>query len=304
MKTPFKILLPVAIFTISGIFFNSCKKESVTTSNDPVATTNTQVAMQDDAEADGIYDNVFDNVMADDEVGVGASIGIFGSANLGSDGKEVPGSPNGVDSADRCFKVTREPGTPGVFPKTITIDFGAGCTCKDGHIRKGKIVTVYTGRMIVPGSKATTTFVDYYVDSVKVEGTHEIANNSTQQSRIFTRTVTDGKLSKPNGNYIKWSATHTNTQTAGLGTPLYPLDDEFDITGPAQGENKHGADIFTWSRSITKALHKKFTCRWFVSGTITITRNGNTGTFDYGNGDCDNRATLTIGSSVKEITLH
>lgn len=305
MTHSFSSLRPFAATLLAAsLFFTSCKKE-LSNNTDNTLATDTQVATEDDAEADVVYDDVFDNVMGvDEEVGLGAGIGIFGAAQQsGDEGGVIQTTPNGVDS-NRCFTVTRVPNTPGVFPKTVTIDFGTGCTGPDGRTRKGKIITVYTGRMIVPGSQATTTFVNYYVDSVHVEGTHTVKNNSTASVRIFTRSVVNGKLSKPSGNYTQWNATHTNTQTAGLGTPNFPLDDEFDITGSASGQNSRNGRILNWERLITDPLHKRFTCRWFVSGKLRITRNGNIGLLDYGNGTCDNLATITINGVTKTIRLH
>ncbi len=292
-----KILAATLVFGL--LCFVACKKDG-TTSNTEL---NTEVssAVQDDAEADMAYDDVFTNVMGTDaDAGIGTGIGIFGRTSSGT----TTGRETGVDSITPCFTVTRVPIIPGVFPKTITIDFGAGCTGLDGRTRKGKIVTVYTGPMIVPGSQATTTFVNYYLDSLHIEGSHTIKNNSTSSVRVFTRTVTNGKISKPSGNYIMWNATHTNTQTAGLGTPLFPLDDEFDITGNASGQNYRNGNTVSWSHSITNPLHKKFTCRWFSNGTIIFNINTHSATLDYGSGTCDNQATLSIGGQTISITLH
>ncbi|MEO7310156.1 MAG: hypothetical protein ABIX01_07160 [Chitinophagaceae bacterium] len=305
MKPIFKLFGILAATMLStGLLITSCKKEVSNNTEDSVAV-ETQLASEDDAEADVIFDGVFDNVLGvDEEVGLGAGIGVFGAANNGDDGGlDQRGGANGVDSV-RCFTVTRVPNIPGVFPKTITIDFGTGCTGPDGKTRRGKVITVYTGRMVEPGSEATTTFDGFYVDSVHVEGAHRIKNNSTATVRIFTRTVVNGKLSKPSGNSIQWNATHTNTQTAGLGTPNFPLDDEFDITGFAEGQNTRGTRVNTWSRLIINPLHKKFICRWFGSGTVKVTRNGNSAFLDFGTGSCDNQATVTIGGVVHVITLH
>ncbi len=306
MKHTFRLFGILAATMLStGLLLTSCKKEINNTTDDSVIV-ETQMASEDDAEADVVYDGVFDNVMGvDEEVGLGGGIGVFGSANQvdDKDGEVEPGTPFGVDSVTRCFTITRVPNTPGIFPKTITLNFGNGCTGRNGKTRRGKIITVYTGRMIAPGSEATTTFDGFYVDSVHVQGVHRIKNNSTAAVRIFTRTVVGGKLSKPSGNFIQWNATHTNTQTAGLGTPNFPLDDEFRITGFAEGQNKRGVRLLTWSRLIVNSLQKKFTCRWFGSGTVRITRNGNAAILDYGNGSCDNQAIITNGGVTRTITL-
>lgn len=299
MKRNFRFtgILAAALLT-AFLFFTACQKDNSSIPNDSPADAETQLAMEDDAEADMTYDDVFVSVLGtDDEVGIGNGIGVFGRTS----GDNTTGR---FDSAgNRCFTVTRVPAAPGVFPKTITIDFGTGCTGPDGRTRRGKIITVYTGRLIVPGSEAITTFDSYYVDGVHVEGRHKVKNNSTNAVRIFTRTVINGKLTKPNGNYVKWDATHTNAQTAGLGTPLFPLDDEFDITGGATGEHFRNGNTRTWSRLIITPLHKKFTCNWIVSGIVKIDRNGTDARLNFGNGNCDNQAVLAIGGNRYNITL-
>ncbi len=178
----------------------------------------------------------------DDQVGIGSGIGVFGSANgNGEIGSGISGRTD--SSGNRCFTVTITPLTPGVFPKTIVLDFGNGCVGPGGRVRKGKIITVYTGPMVAPGSKATTSFENYYVDSNKIEGVHVIQNNSTSNNKIFTVRVENGKITKPNGNYTAWNKNKTWTQIEGNGTPNFPQDDVFSITGSANGTIKKGNRI-------------------------------------------------------------
>ncbi|WP_315820279.1 hypothetical protein [Paraflavitalea speifideaquila] len=72
---------------------------------------------------------------------------------------------------------------------------------------------VYSGRLLLPGNSATTTFEGFYLDSIQVEGTHKVTNTSTQDKRSFTVEVTNAKLTKPNGNFSTWSSNKTITQT-------------------------------------------------------------------------------------------
>lgn len=254
-----------------------------------------------DAEADILYNEVFDNVMGvDGEVGLGAGIGVFKT----SSGEAEPLLLGRTDSSgQRCFTVTVTPQQSNSFPRTIVIDFGAGCLGRDGRLRKGKISTVYTGRMVMPGSKATTTFDNHFVDSIKVEGTHSVENVSTSNQRSFNLKVVNGKLSKPSGDYTLHNKNKTWLQTEGNGTPLFPVDDVFSITGNSSGTVKRGTATNTWTSDILQAVIRKFTCRWPVSGQVQTTRNSRTGLLDYGNGACDNKATLTINGVVHHITL-
>ncbi len=43
-----------------------------------------------------------------------------------------------------CAIYTIDDTIPGDYPKTLTLDFGTGCTSADGIIRSGKIVYVFS----------------------------------------------------------------------------------------------------------------------------------------------------------------
>ncbi|MGH2648266.1 MAG: hypothetical protein ACRDE8_11890 [Ginsengibacter sp.] len=87
----------------------------------------------------------------------------------------------------------------------------------------------------------------------------------------------------------------------GNGTPFYPLDDKFEITGNASGSNSNGN---TWTSEIIDPLIKRFTCPWRVKGTVNITRGATMAVLDYGDGSCDNKTTITINGITDIITLH
>ena len=289
----------ITLLTASALF-TACQKTNNTEVAAKLELKQASISTEADAEATVLYDDVFDNVMGtNSEVGLGGSIGIYGRSAVKTSARF-----EGVDSTPRCFTTTITPLAPGAFPKTVTVNFGTGCTGKDGHMRRGKVITVFSGRMIEPGSKAATTFDGYYVDSVKVEGYHFIQNNSTSNNRIFTVRVENGKLTKPSGNYVAWNDTKTRTQTEGNGTPEYIKDDVYSIRGEANGTVKYNDKTLQWSSAIVEPIIRKFTCRWAVKGQIKITRNTNTSLFDYGNGSCDDQATLTINGQVHNITLH
>lgn len=294
-----KAFLTVA--TASLIFIGCQKSAEVSNSVTPEELEQTITISEGDAEAEVLYDDVFDNVMGvDDQIGIGSGIGVHNASN--GNGEIGDGIAARTDS-NRCFTKTVTPQTPGVFPKTIVLDFGNGCTGPGGHVRKGKIITVYTGPMFIPGSKATTTFDNYYVDSNKIEGVHVIQNNSTSNNKIFTVRVENGKITKPSGNYTAWNKNKTWTQTEGNGTPNFPVDDVYSITGTASGTIKKGTVLIQWSSEIIQPVIRKFTCRWPVQGQVRKTRNSRTSVLDYGNGTCDNKAIITINGQTHQITL-
>ncbi|HPG10994.1 MAG TPA: hypothetical protein PLU37_05645 [Chitinophagaceae bacterium] len=286
------------LLTFSILSIISCQKENSGTTDQQEAEM-ARASGEANAEAESVFDKVFDDVMgANDEVGVSGT-GIF----YGRTDTLVP--------VPRCFTVTVEHPNNTPFPVVITIDFGTtGCTGPDGRVRRGKIITEYTARLIMPGAMATTTFDGYYVNDVHVEGTHKITNTATTNTgaRQFTIIVTDGKLTKPNGNYIKWNSEKHITQIEGIVTPS-PLDDIYKIEGGSHGQILRGNLLVGWQSSITEPLIKRILCRWLVKGRVrTVRVNASTNTpwvaiLDFGNGQCDNQATLSINGQTFQITL-
>lgn len=298
--------LLTAITLMGTLAIVSCKKESSNTDTPAQKEEFATATSEAQAENEAIFDDVFDNVVGvDTEVGLGGT-GVFGGAHFsGNVGDEVLNGTNGVDS-NRCFTVTyTQLSAPARFPLKVVLDFGTGCTGRDGRTRKGKIIIVYSGPLFIPGNSTTTTFDGYVVNDISVQGTHKITNQSTQGSRSFNVQVLDAKLTHTNGNFSQWNSDRTITQIEGLGTPLFPLDDVFKVEGSANGAVNRNSKFFQWSVIISEPLIKRFTCRWFVKGTIVMRKSDSpVAELNYGTGTCDDKATLTVNGQVREITLH
>ena len=285
-------LLPLLLF-FSLLTISSCQKED--SQNGTVEEQEieaSKASSEADSEAEIVFNGIFDDAMGvNDEVGVGGT-GVFGRLDV-------------------CPVVTvTRLNPPDLFPVRILMDFGTnGCIGPDGHFRKGKVITTYTNRLMIPGAFATTTFDGFYFDSTKVEGTHKITNTSaTNIARRFTVNVIEAKLTKPNGNFIEWNSEKVITQLEGLSTPA-PMDDIFKIEGGSRGRVKRGALLVGWQSTILEPLVKRFNCRWIVRGVIrTVRLNATTNSpwiavLNFGNGNCDNLAVITINGVSYQITL-
>jgi hypothetical protein len=300
MKQFFSLSKSVLVITLSGlIIFSSCKKDSATNSNDPNATLTVEAA-QSDAVSDAQFDDVFNITMGVQSSDVGENIGLGTGSGIIYRTTNAANTKS-TDSTARCFTVTVQPATLHVFPKTVTIDFGSGCVGKDGKLRKGKIITTYTGPMFMPGSMATTTFDNYNVDSFQIEGTHSVKNTSTSNAISWSVKVTGGKITNTlNGKWRKWDSERNHSQIQGSDTPYNFSDDVFQITGSASGSNSNGV---SWTSTITDPLTRKVSCRWIDAGKIEIVRNANTAILDFGDGTCDNKMTITINGISYNISL-
>jgi hypothetical protein len=305
MKINRNLYLSLSCVACISLYIISCKKDGSSNDNPVEKQEFASVTSASDAEAEGVFNDVFDNVIGvNTEVGIGGT-GIFAGTRVpASQGEEILGGARGLDTT-HCFTVNIVPLDSGtIFPLRVIIDFGTGCTALDGKTRKGKIITEYSNSLVIPGATATTTFDGYYVNDIKVEGTHTVTNGSTANNRSFTVEV-DGKLSRDNGNFSEWNSTKTIAQVSGLGTPWVPADDVFEVTGSANGAVKIGDKLYEWNTKITNPLSKQFGCRYIAKGTIGLYKNSTlVALLDYGQGDCDNKATLTVNGAEAIITLH
>lgn len=185
------------------------------------------------------------------------------------------------------------------WPRKLYIDYKTGCTGSDGKTRKGLVTVELTKRWSQLGMKAMIAFTNYYVDDLKYEGTVVITRNS---STSFTKTVTGGKCISANWT-LEWATSRTIIFNDN-GTSINGSDDTYTIEAGSTttGKTREGK---TYSSKVTKALVKKSGCNWIESGTFDLTpQDHDTRTVDFGDGSCDDKATLTIKSNTFTFTLN
>ncbi|MBK7184236.1 MAG: hypothetical protein IPH89_15725 [Bacteroidetes bacterium] len=100
---------------------------------------------------------------------------------------------------------------------------------------------------------------------------------------------------------LEWDCDRTLTQTAGFGD-FDPYNDVFTLTGSANGKNRNGK---TYTAVITSPITKRSSCSWIEQGSIDLTPEGlATRTVDFGSGNCDSQATLTINGNTFTFTMN
>ncbi|MFN0276920.1 MAG: hypothetical protein ACKVPJ_14320 [Chitinophagales bacterium] len=223
------------------------------------------------------------------------------AADNGFAGFTAPDNSANKTSSSDCPTVTfSEPF--GTFPNTMTIDFGTGCTGYFGVERSGKVIATFTGLYMSEGTVITVVPEDYYVNGVHIEGTKTVTNLGLNDAgnMYFSVVVADAVITLTDGSDIEYNSTREREWVEGSSTADIH-DDVYSITGSSAGINR--LDI-PFAMSITEALRKEMDCHWIVSGKVEITPEGEeTRTIDYGEGECDNEAILTVGSFTITITL-
>ena len=308
MKLKFKVLQisVLAILTLTFTFI-ACNKENSGEGTPEQEEAASVASSESDGEAEAMFSDVFDDVM-----GVSPDVALGGT---GIFGRTMATNTEGGDATARitaCPDVTITlVSPPALFPKRIVLDFGTGCTStRDGRNRRGKIIIVYTNRLTIPGAVATTTFDGFYVDSEKVEGTHKITNiaDVNALAKKWKGEVIGGKLTLPNGDFTEWNRTNTITQIEGISATNV-RDWVLKVEGFGNGHTRRHEIIVAWNAEIIEPLIKRFNCRWIVRGKVRIRRVNvsNTtrweGILNFGDGTCDNRATITVDGHSREIIL-
>jgi hypothetical protein len=70
------------------------------------------------------------------------------------------------------------------------------------------------------------------------------------------------------------------------------------------GSGKVVLNDTTYTKTITTPLLFDGSCDYIMSGEVELTKNNSSAIIDYGDGTCDNLATVTIDGTTEDISLH
>jgi hypothetical protein len=296
-----KLIIGAVLVVLSG--FYSCQKSDRLSNSSSLATTLT-------ASVAEVVGNQVSNVTGTTEHSLSLesfdghgyahvlgnfSIGNFGIPNYGLNG--IGHFKFGIPHIDSCAVVTVSSET---FPKEITIEYAGTCNEHHGHIMKGKIIIDISDSLTVPGSVETITYQDFYIDSMKVDLNAEITNIGKNADgnwvirKEYDQTITRGDLVcvRQNKETQEWKSGFETRDKS---------DNVYYLTGSGSVSIN---DTATYTKTITTPLLFDASCDYISSGVVELTKNGSTAIIDYGDGTCDNKATVTIDGTTEEINLH
>jgi outer membrane murein-binding lipoprotein Lpp len=274
---------------LSALFFIGCSSNEKADVN---ATSQTITA--DDAVADSEIDATVDDVslIAEDQFSVQQGL----TAKTSTPFKSI---------LPVCATVTTVL-TNDTYTKTI--DFGTdGCALPNGNIVKGKIIVSFSKTTTTSSRAISYSLVGFYHNGNLIEGnktiTREIKSTDLLAALhpVATHSI-DVKITFADGKVYTRTGTRVREMIEGYDTLGDWEDNVFLVWGnhitTFPNGNQFTATIKTPLR-IVLSCKKPFP----VSGVITFTKNDKEATLDYGNGDCDVLATLTINGVTKEIKL-
>lgn len=259
---------------MATLAFFSCKKETVNTT-DP-GSDEMQAFTNENVRFDIVFNDVF-HIVADGAIQAGTF-------------RTTSGAP--IVTAD-----TLGP------DKRITIDFGNGATpSPDGRKRAGKIIVHCQGQFSDSASIQQIEFDQYEYNGFDIFGTIALTNKGRNEDGFinFYMTIDGGMVPENTTDSIFWVGNRTRILQSGAGT-ISKDDDVYLVSGTGifrkiQG-NKIQADIST-------PLMVTADCRYIRQGEmILMPESGNNRRLDFGDGNCDGNAKLTIYGRVYYITL-
>ena len=199
-----------------------------------------------------------------------------------------------------CAVITESSTT---FPKTVTIDFGDGCVDFHGKTRTGKIIIIISDDIHNEGATRDISFENFSIEGMEITG-YKNATNIGLSSSGFVLIKETGEVSVTKDDLTRTKTyEHLREWIRGSET-CEKEDDEFLITG--EGTMTGGKCKGTGTHKIITPLHlAPGSCEYILSGSIEFEKGKRrSGTIDFGNGSCDNVATLTTKKGkVIEIDL-
>lgn len=235
-----------------------------------------------------------------DLTNIGASIAIdtsnemdLNTALLVTNGASTTGKTAESAPVAVCATITVTTPTEEEYPKVFLADFGTtGCKDENNLTRKGQLKITLSGPITTTGSKMTIDRINYSINSIKLEGTIEYTNTTTEATvPQWNRKVTNGKLIDAQGRVYANSGNYTTKQTAGVDTPFVLADNVYEITDGTHTIT--AADGTNLTFSVQETLVKKYSCLFISKGKLKVQGGIFNGVIDYGNNDCDAVYTYT-----------
>ncbi len=205
--------------------------------------------------------------------------------------------------ADACDPVISvETPTDAKFPKRVTLDWGSGCTDSNDNFRAGMVVVEITGPVWAKKSVRTAVLKDYIFNDLKIEGKRVMENKGRNEDGFFLFRIENSmKVSMAESGEIVSESEWKRERVQNRGEDLKSIeDDEIWITGSSKIERNEKKIV----KEITVPLYRMLTCKHFQSGeVITFINDEKVSGLNYGEGACDDEATVTNFKTEKTKTI-
>ena len=187
------------------------------------------------------------------------------------------------------------------YPKTITVDYGDGCTSTRGISRSGKIVIVISDSLHAADVEVEVAFDEFKVQGFIITGTLSFVNNGTSAVPSFYQQM-ELAMTNANGVTVQKTKTATRKWIEGVSTTDILSDDVFEVTSNAEVTSSNG---WSYDYTVTEPLEIALNCEFIRKGVVEI----NVSTMeepivvDFGGGTCDKRINISQGKDSGEEVI-
>lgn len=183
--------------------------------------------------------------------------------------------------------------------KIVTLDFSDGCIVR-GHFISGILTMSYEKDTTLNTKTISVQFDEFRVDYKLIEGSYSIVRVRENDNGNPQSTVTiDIEVNWDNGGFASREGVKIREWVEGVGTGVWS-DNVYLITGYWNAVLRNGNEL---SAEVTTALRRELVCRFFVSGVVELQKNDRTGSLDFGDGECDNEAILTLENGNEIVII-
>ncbi len=200
--------------------------------------------------------------------------------------------------ANHCPDVTISTGDENTYPKTITLDYGDGTELENGKVLSGVIIIEISAPRSSKDYTRTVTYDEFGINSMVINGLSIVTVDKVNE--VLRQFQSDFTIVLEDGSTVTRSSVRIWQWVEGMDTEDDQTDDVIEITGFVNAE----LNDEVYRKEIVTPLKRLGDCRFIVEGVVTIIMNKELlCTIDYGDGSCDNIATVTKGDDTYEIDL-
>lgn len=179
---------------------------------------------------------------------------------------------------------------------TRTINFGTtSCELYNGNVVTG--ILIVSGMNDFESMQQTIeySFENFYHNGRHIEGNKFATRIASNGSGNPQSTITlDLTITFVNGTVAERTGNRTWEWVAGVNTPFNPFDNEYLVSGSWQTAFPDQ----TLSTTVTGPLRVKLNCEHITEGTLHFTAGNNEAELNYGDGNCDAVAELSINGGA------
>jgi hypothetical protein len=184
--------------------------------------------------------------------------------------------------------------------KNVTLDYGDGCLTRNDNFLSGIIIMDISYNNGDSSVNIDYSFDNFYFNNKKVEGeVHKFRIRENENGFPQATINRDIKIIWEDNSFVSITGERTREWIEGFNNDIWS-DNVFLVTGTWTITYKDGT---IRTATVIEPLKRVMACRFLVSGEVEIQKNDNSLTLNYGDGECDDLAEVTIGDTVHEIHL-